>query len=147
MSQTVADASSLYEEVRNFSSDTKTLCRIDLFDWIAALMMKNPIFLPTKAVMPYLTCRDGVQVIRFAERPEGCIKMCWNNVQQIKEPKPHLMYLIEKHYLGRSLGAAGFWITPSNFYIDPSLPQLISQNSYLATSGPQSVRPSDYHLR
>ena len=116
MSQTVADASSLYEEVRNFSSDTKTLCRIDLFDWIAALMMKNPIFLPTKAVMPYLTCRDGVQVIRFEEKPENCIKMYWNNVQQIEELKPHLMYLIEEHYLDRSLVTGGFWFTPHNFY-------------------------------
>ncbi|KAH8655706.1 hypothetical protein BX600DRAFT_526089 [Xylariales sp. PMI_506] len=92
----------LFEQVRRFSKDTKTLSNINLFDWIAALMVKNRTLLPAKPVAPYLIYEGGKEILRFEQSSESCIRMFWNDFERMKTTKPDLIGAMKKTISRRS---------------------------------------------
>jgi inosine-uridine nucleoside N-ribohydrolase len=74
----------LYELAKRYCQDSGPPGSYKLFDWVAALVVKNPDLLPVKRVKAYVESAEGteerverMEIIKFKPDPEGPIQMCW----------------------------------------------------------------------
>ncbi|KAH8650018.1 hypothetical protein BX600DRAFT_105157 [Xylariales sp. PMI_506] len=94
------DAPTVHRLMLRYKADTKA-ANILLFDWIAALVIRNGDLLPTR---PYNWYLDD-DVIRFREQADGPVNMCINDEEYMKRTKPDLIRQMKetlRHWQGQA---------------------------------------------